>query len=72
MSPMPEYAFILPDNWTKREIEWFQSATKGLRQDQSERVWHLFRSWGGREGMWAIHFFRLMRRAVKNTLTNLP
>lgn len=67
-----EYAFILPDRWTKREIEWFQSATKGLRPDQMARVWRLFQSWGGREGMWAVHFFAMMRRALRNTINNLP
>jgi hypothetical protein len=68
----PKYAFILPNTWTKTQITWFRGATADLRPDQIERVWHLFNSWGGREGMWAWDFFRIMRRAVKNTLNNLP
>lgn len=67
-----KYAFILPDTWTKNQIAWFQETTANFRPDQVERVWHLMHSWGCQPGMIARDFFRLMRRAVKNTLNNLP
>lgn len=67
-----EYAFIMPGPRVQREIEWFQSATKDFRPDQVARIWHLMHSWGAREGMYAQPFFRLMRRAIKNTLNNIP
>lgn len=67
-----EYAFIMPDKWTKEQITWFRGATHELRADQIARVWHLAHSWGVSEGMYAREFFRLMRRAINNTLNNLP
>jgi hypothetical protein len=66
------YAFIMPGPSVQREMEWFQRATKDFRPDQIARIWHLMHSWGCKPGMLACYFFPLMRRAIKNTLNNLP
>lgn len=68
----PEYAFILPDRWTKQQIEWAQRATKDLRPDQVDRMWQMLSSWGIQQGCYAVHFFSAMRRALRKIKQNYP
>lgn len=68
----PEYAFIMPTDDLQNQMRWFQEITAGMRDDQVRRVWHLAHSWGAKSGMDYRPLFRLLRRAIKNTLNNLP
>ena len=68
----PQYAFILPDKRTERQMEWAREATIGLRQDQIDRMWQMMASWRIGEGAWADVFFAAMRRAVRKVKQNYP
>lgn len=68
----PEYAFILPDRWTKQQIEWAKGATANMRPEQIDRMWHLLSSWGLGSGCYARQFFAGMRRAIRKIQQNNP
>jgi hypothetical protein len=68
----PEYAFLLPDRWTRQQIAWAQGATETLRPEQIDRMWHLLSSWGVGQGCYAVHFFSAMRRAIRKIHNDYP
>lgn len=69
---MPQYAFILPDEWTKQQMAWAKSATKDMREDQINRMWQMMHSWGIGQGTYAVDFFSAMRRAIRKVMNNYP